>query len=278
VTLDGGGSITGTGTSALTSTGTFEMKSGSVSAILAGSGIALNKTTSGTVTLSGANTYTGATTITSGTLAAGATNALGGTSSVTVASGGTLLLSGAGGNNRINNSAAINLNGGSTFNTGGLTEGVVPTGPTGSGGLAGMGALTLSNTSPISFITIDFAAPGSALAFNSLVGAAGQYVHILNWTGNLGFDDGNASNDRLLFASDPGLSQTDLANFNFYSDGGSNLFAAGGTEFVYGNMFEIVAVPEPGTWFAAVLTLAAIGFSQRKRLRACASSAAKKHS
>src|SRR5207248_10389130 len=55
VTLAGGGSINGTGTSAVTSTGTFEMQSGSVSAILAGSGIALNKTTSGTVTLSGAN-------------------------------------------------------------------------------------------------------------------------------------------------------------------------------------------------------------------------------
>jgi hypothetical protein len=40
-------------------------------------------------------------------------------------------------------------------------------------------------------------------------------------------------------------------------------------------MFEIVAVPEPSTWFAAVLTLVAIGFSQRKRLRACASSAVK---
>ena len=93
-----------------------------------------------------------------------------------------------------------------------------------------------------------------------------------------GQTNGNANNDRLLSASDPGLSQTDLANFNFYSDGGSTLFAAGGTEFGYGNMFEIVAVPEPGTWFAAVLTLVAIGFSQRKRLRACASSAAQKHS
>jgi len=43
-------------------------------------------------------------------------------------------------------------------------------------------------------------------------------------------------------------------------------------------MFEIVAVPEPGTWFAAVLALAAIGFSQRKRLRVCPSSAVEKNS
>jgi fibronectin-binding autotransporter adhesin len=249
----------------------------SVANTISGSGT-LRQIGSGTITLTSANTYTGATTVSSGKLAAGATNALGSTSSVTVSSGGTLLLSGVGGNNRINNSAAINLNGGATFNTGGLTEGVVPTGPTGSGGSAGMGALTLAATSPASHIVIDFTAPGSALAFSSLVGAAGQYVDIFNWTGNLGFDDGNANNDRLLSASDPGLSQTDLANFNFYSDGGSTLITAGGTEFVYGNMFEIVAVPEPGTWFAAVLTLAAIGFSQRKRLRAYASSTAKKHS
>lgn len=80
VTLDGGGSITGTGTSALTSTGTFEMKSGSVTAILAGAGIALNKTTSGAVTLSGANTYTGATTVGAGTLALGASGSLASTS------------------------------------------------------------------------------------------------------------------------------------------------------------------------------------------------------
>lgn len=68
VTVEGGGSITGTGTSALTSTGTFEMKSGSVTAILAGASSALNKTTSGTVILSGANSYGGGTTISAGTL------------------------------------------------------------------------------------------------------------------------------------------------------------------------------------------------------------------
>jgi autotransporter-associated beta strand protein len=67
VVLDGGGRITG-GT--LTSSGgSFDLRSGSVSSVLDGSGIALNKTTSGTVTLSNTNTYTGATTIQAGTLA-----------------------------------------------------------------------------------------------------------------------------------------------------------------------------------------------------------------
>jgi hypothetical protein len=42
--------------------------------------------------------------------------------------------------------------------------------------------------------------------------------------------------------------------------------------------FDLIVVPEPSTWLAAALALGAIGFSQRKRLRACASSAVKKHS
>jgi hypothetical protein len=221
--------------------------------------------------LNNANTYNGATTINAGTLSAAATNSLGGTSSVTVNSVGTLLLSGATGNNRIKDSAGVNMTGGSIFNTGKLTEGVVPTGPTGSGGSAGMGALSLSGSSAAigDRIVINFATlstdPGSALAFSSLIGGSGKFVDILNWTGQLGFDNGSSNNDRLLFASDPALSQTDLANFNFYSDGGSTLFAAGGTEFVYGNMFEIVAVPEPSTWVAAGLSLLVIAYSQRRR-------------
>jgi hypothetical protein len=43
------------------------------------------------------------------------------------------------------------------------------------------------------------------------------------------------------------------------------------------NMNVDVAVPEPSTWVAAGLALGAIGFSQRKRVRACASFAVKKH-
>jgi autotransporter-associated beta strand protein len=81
VTLQGGGALSRTGATlatqgVLTSTGTFEMQSGTASAILAGSGIALNKTTGGTVTLSGANTYSGATNVTEGTLALASTGSL----------------------------------------------------------------------------------------------------------------------------------------------------------------------------------------------------------
>ena len=68
VTLDGGGSITGTGTSGVTATTAFEMKSGAAGVILKGTGTPLNKTTGGTVTLPAANTYTGATTVSGGVL------------------------------------------------------------------------------------------------------------------------------------------------------------------------------------------------------------------
>ncbi|WP_461783360.1 autotransporter-associated beta strand repeat-containing protein [Prosthecobacter sp.] len=61
------GAITGT-TGVLTSTANYDLRSGSASAILAGS-VGLDKTTAGTVTLSGANTYSGVTSITGGTLA-----------------------------------------------------------------------------------------------------------------------------------------------------------------------------------------------------------------
>ena len=88
-----GGSITGTGTSGVltASTGnTFEMQSGSVSAVLGGASIPLNKTTAGMVTLSNTNTYTGLTTVSAGTLAYGISDAIS-TGAVTV-SGGTLAL------------------------------------------------------------------------------------------------------------------------------------------------------------------------------------------
>ena len=68
------GNINGT-SGVLTSTSNFDVRSGSTSAILAGS-VGLDKTTGGTVTLSGANTYSGNTTINEGTLQAGATGVI----------------------------------------------------------------------------------------------------------------------------------------------------------------------------------------------------------
>ena len=112
--INGGSGGTLTGSS-------YALQSGTVSAVLAGGGN-ITKSTAGTVTLTGANTMTGAVTINGGNLTAAAASgnaALGAVSSITVNSGGTLLL---GASDQINNSATMTLAGG-TFAKGNFSEG-----------------------------------------------------------------------------------------------------------------------------------------------------------
>jgi len=119
VSLDGNGSITGTGNSTLTSTGGFQLMNGTVTAILAGNGSALNKTTNGTVTLSGVNTYTGNTTVTAGTLTDGVSNAIPSASNLTVNGTTAVFNLGANHTNTVN---GVTLNGnGSILGTGNST-------------------------------------------------------------------------------------------------------------------------------------------------------------
>ena len=81
------GTITGT-TSGLTGSA-YEVRKGTISAHLVGSG-GITKTTADTVTLAAPNNYTGATTISAGTLRLGAASAIPSGSSVTVQGGSTL--------------------------------------------------------------------------------------------------------------------------------------------------------------------------------------------
>ena len=86
-----GGTVTGT-TGRLTSNTAYDIEAGTVGAILAGTNIALNKTTSGTAILTASDTYTGATTISAGTLqlgTGGSTGSLSTSTNITVGSGGT---------------------------------------------------------------------------------------------------------------------------------------------------------------------------------------------
>ena len=103
-TIDGVGTLTGS---------SYAVESGSVSAILAGTSIALSKTTSGAVTLSGINTYTGATTVSAGTLAING-NLAAATGAVSVSGNGTRLIGNNGtiGGNTTINSGAIHSPGG----------------------------------------------------------------------------------------------------------------------------------------------------------------------
>ncbi len=108
------GSITGSGG---TLTGTsYAVESGTISAILGGSGIALTKSTGGSVTLSGLNTYTGTTTVNAGTLAYGVTNAI--ASGAVTVSGGTLSIAGFS-----DTVGAVSLTSGSITGSGGTLTG-----------------------------------------------------------------------------------------------------------------------------------------------------------
>lgn len=86
------GSITGSGG---TITGTsYLVQSGSVSANLAGSGVVMNKSTSGTVTLTGANTFSGGANVAAGTLLVNNASGSGTGSGLVNVSGSTAVLGG----------------------------------------------------------------------------------------------------------------------------------------------------------------------------------------
>jgi autotransporter-associated beta strand protein len=197
------------------------------------------------LTLTGTNTFTGATVVDGGTLvAAGSTgSALASTSSITVNAGGTLLL---GASNQINDSAGITLDGG-TFAKGNFSEGAANG--------VGLGALTL--TSDGSHIDFGTGTVGTLTFASFDPGVDLLTLTIDNWTGTAGQA---GTGDRLIFNSD----QT--ANLGSFSFSG---YAAGAMEFnLGGGYYEIVpvsAVPEPSTYLAAALGVAAVIFQQRKR-------------
>jgi autotransporter-associated beta strand protein len=253
--VDNGGRITGTGTSALTSTGTFEMKSGSISASLAGTGIALNKTTSGTVILGGANTYTGDTTINGGMLLIN-----GSTVSNTLVNTGALVVNGT-----ISGIATINSGGSLAGDNGRLGNVIVNGGGTFSPGGNLVGTLTVSGDLTLNDSSILLA------QFNSDAPAVDGIIV----NGNL-----NISNGAVLNVSDIGSSASSIfdlpAPFITYSgtwNGGTFLgmpddsyFMSGGQAYFisyYGaggesivTLTMVAAVPEPGV---AVSLLGGLG-------------------
>jgi fibronectin-binding autotransporter adhesin len=156
VVLSSGAISDSAGTSGvLTSTNTFDVRSGTASAVLAGTN-GLTKTTGGTVTLSGANTYTGVTTITSGVLSvstinnggiAGGLGAASNAATNLVLNGGTLQYTGA----TATSDRAFTINAGTTGTVDVTTNTLTLAGATGAattGALTKIGAgnLTLTGT------------------------------------------------------------------------------------------------------------------------------------
>ena len=225
--------------------------------VVSGSGT-LNKMGTGNLTLTGANTFSGETVVEEGTLtvASGSGNALANTTAITVNDGGTLLL---GASNQIGNATPVNLGGG-TLAKGNFSEGAA--------NLVGMGALTLTATgSSLDFGTgtvgiLSFASFNPGLDLDA-------FLTILNWTGTANAV-GGGSTDRLIFNT------TQAGNLGYFNFAG---FADGARQFDLGGGFyevtPVTPVPEPGTYAAGALALAAIVFSQRRRLRRPSASAPK---
>ncbi|MDQ6860731.1 MAG: hypothetical protein M3032_06200 [Verrucomicrobiota bacterium] len=156
-----------------------------------------------------------------------------------------------GANNQINNSAPLNLDGG-TFAKGNFSEGAI--------NAVGLGALTL--TAANSHIDFGTGTVG-VLSFASFdPGINLDQIIIDNWTG-VGNLVGSAATDRLIFHSNQ---SANLAYFSFTG------FADGATQFqLGGGYYEVVpltAVPEPATYVAGALAIIALGAHQRRRWQA----------
>jgi len=161
----------------------------------------------GTVTFGGANTYTGATTVNSGTLALGASN-------------------------RIADTSAMVLGGG-TFATAGFSE--------------TLNTLTINTTS-----VIDFGSGTSALVFAD--------SSAITWNGTLTLSNFDVGTDSLNFTSSTGLTGTQLSAISLSGYTATGLDANGFVTFT--------AVPEPNTCALAIIgsfgVMAAIRCRQRK--------------
>ncbi len=242
--------------------------------------VALTKTGAGTLTLTGANPFTGPTIISGGkllanavnalqatasltvnnggTLEAGALNAIGGPGGMTVNNGGAFLISGAGTTDHVNDTAAITLAAGTLTKGSGVTEGLAGSSPANgnAGSAPGLGALTLTAASHLDFGT----GTVGALVFASFSDAGNFALTVDNWTGAARTEGTNGTNDRLLFAQV--LSASELGNIAFAG------FTPGATEIqLAGGYYEVVPVPEPGTWLAGLLGSPGLGWTLRGRRR-----------
>lgn len=174
---------------------------------LSGAGANVTKVGSNTQTLTGNNTYTGTTTVSGGMLTVagtGTNKALGGTTAIAVNNGGTLLMGTA---NQASTAAAVTL---------GTTAGQTPASTTGmlsvaaaasqgtaatvSGGVvssgnstAGLGTLTLNNTS-----TLSYAGGATMLVFGAFRSNNGSVLNVTGYTNATATADGANSGERAM--------------------------------------------------------------------------------
>jgi hypothetical protein len=111
---------------------------------------------------------------------------------------------------------------------------------------------------------------------------AGGTLTIKGWSGTYydpseTSDHGPASQDRLLFTSNPGFaSNTEIGGISFFDDSGA--FIGNGLQISFSGGFEIVPVPEPATTalIGTVALCALIGYRERRRFTRVCSRLARK--
>ena len=202
----------------------------------------------GDLSLGGAISYSGMTRVSSGRLEVSGTGQLSGTSSVDIA-GGTFLLSGTA-SDRVNNSAAVSLGGGS----GGISKFET------SGSVAEtLGALTLVGGGGIR--VIDFGSGSGSLTFSSLASSgAGVPLQIWNWSGNAWTGGGT---DRLIITSGQLGANTNLSDITIFSDSGTTTVRTG--EVAWGAGGELVAIPEARSVLGALMLLMPLAWRERRQ-------------
>jgi autotransporter-associated beta strand protein len=244
-----GGAITGT-TGVLTSTAAFDLRNGSVSAILAGS-VGLNKTTADTVTLSKANTYSGVTAVTAGTLAFSAANNLGDASATNTLSlnGATLSYTGSGSANLAANQVMTVGSSGATLNASDATgilnlQGGIVTSAAANLTKTGLGAVAVTGSTNLNGGNVTVSAGALNLGFTAngagaLAVAAGATLNLydgaatsMTVTGltlaagsSLGFDLGATGvNDVLSLTGTAVIAPSVSLNFNALSTLGAGSY------------------------------------------------------
>ncbi|HRJ71100.1 MAG TPA: autotransporter-associated beta strand repeat-containing protein [Terrimicrobiaceae bacterium] len=255
----------------LTSTGGFDVRSGLISAAIAGNG--LTKSTSGTVSLTAANSYTGTTSVSAGTLVLSGNGAVSSSTLIDVAAGATFDVAGVTGGYVLASGQTLKGNGtirGSATIEGTLAPGASP------GLLTFENALVLGATSE-TFMEIVGTSRGVAGGYDAVdVGTSLSYGGDLILTMTSGISLGTY--DLFDFTSQSG----DFATVSFaggfyagtFTNNGSGLWSAtdtngSGQTFQFSQATgDLSVVPEPATAVLAGFGLAGVlVWTRRSRRR-----------